>query len=83
MFGCVDSGAESAGNFSRGRIYPDTGTETPTLFVLLPSTRLETLVTAELLLAQDETFMKAAALFWNAPPTNRVCADRKLIDDCV
>jgi hypothetical protein len=43
------------------------GPETPTLYVLLPSPKLETLVTAELLLAQDETFMKAAAPFWNAP----------------
>lgn len=43
------------------------GPETPTLYLLLPSTRLETLVTAELRLAQDETFYKAAAPFWNAP----------------
>lgn len=43
------------------------GPETPTLYVLLPSPKLETLVTAELLLAQDETFMNAAAPFWNAP----------------
>lgn len=43
------------------------GPETPTLYLLLPSSRLETLVTAELLLAQDETFSKAAAPFWNAP----------------
>lgn len=43
------------------------GPETPTLYVLLPSPRLETLVTAELQLAKDETFMRAAAPFWNAP----------------
>lgn len=43
------------------------GPETPTLYLLLPSTRLETLVTAELHLAQDETFSRAAAPFWNAP----------------
>ena len=43
------------------------GPETPTLYVLLPSIRLETLVTAQLQLAQDATFMQAAAPFWNAP----------------
>lgn len=43
------------------------GPETPTLYVLLPSIRLETLVTAQLQLTQDETFMKAAQPFWNAP----------------
>src|SRR5487761_453112 len=41
------------------------GPETPTLYVLLPSLQLATLVTAELHLAQDETFLKAAAPFWN------------------
>jgi hypothetical protein len=39
------------------------------LYLLLPSSRLETLVTAELQLARDEQFMKAAELFWNAPAT--------------
>ena len=43
------------------------GPETPTLYVLLPSLRLETLVTADLQLAQDATFIKAAEPFWNAP----------------
>jgi hypothetical protein len=43
------------------------GPETPTLYLLLPSTRLEVLATAELQLAKDEVFMKAAAPFWNAP----------------
>lgn len=41
--------------------------ETPTLYLLLPSGNLETLVTAELRLAQDDAFMKAAEPFWNAP----------------
>ena len=45
------------------------GPETPTLYVLIPSTSLEALVTAELHLAQDEAFMKAAEPFWNAPAT--------------
>ncbi|MHB1957573.1 MAG: NIPSNAP family protein [Acidobacteriaceae bacterium] len=43
------------------------GPETPTLYVLLPSTKLDTLATAQLRLAQDATFMQAAAPFWNAP----------------
>jgi hypothetical protein len=43
------------------------GPETPTLYVLLPSTNLETLVTAELRLPQDPAFTKAAEPFWNAP----------------
>lgn len=43
------------------------GPETPTLYVLIPSTSLETLVTSELLLAQDKQFLDAAAPFWNAP----------------
>jgi hypothetical protein len=34
---------------------------------LLPSTKLETLATAELELAKDEAFMKAAEPFWSAP----------------
>jgi hypothetical protein len=45
----------------------DVGPETPTLYLLLPSKKLETLVTAELLLQKDEVFMKAAAPFWSAP----------------
>ena len=45
----------------------DLGPETPALYLLIPSTSLESLVTAELQLAKDEEFMKAAAPFWNAP----------------
>jgi hypothetical protein len=43
------------------------GPDTPTYYLLLPSTKLETLVTADLQLARDPVFMKAAAPFWNAP----------------
>ena len=43
------------------------GTETPTLYVLLPGPKLETLATAQLRLTQDPTFMQAAAPFWDAP----------------
>jgi hypothetical protein len=52
-----------------GAFHLDIGPETPTLYLLLPSTKLETLVTAELLLAKDEQFMQSAAPFWNAPAT--------------
>jgi hypothetical protein len=45
----------------------DYGPETPVLYLLLPSSNLETLVTADLLLAKDAAFMKAAAPFWSAP----------------
>jgi hypothetical protein len=43
------------------------GPETPTLYVLLPSSNLETLATVDLRLAKDEEFMKVADPFWNAP----------------
>lgn len=43
------------------------GPQTPTIYLLIPSTNLEALVTAELKLAQDEVFQKAAGPFWNAP----------------
>jgi hypothetical protein len=45
----------------------DIGPETPTLYLLIPSSTVESLVTAELHLAKDEEFMKAAAPCWNAP----------------
>ena len=43
------------------------GPETPAYYLLMPSAKLETLVTAELELAKDAAFMKAAAPFWDAP----------------
>jgi hypothetical protein len=43
------------------------GPETPAYYLLLPSSKLETLVTADLLLARDPAFVKAAAPFWDAP----------------
>lgn len=52
------------------------GPETPTLYLLIPSTSVETLVTADLKLAQDKQFMQAAEPFWNAsakePPYVRI-----------
>jgi hypothetical protein len=52
-----------------GAFHLDFGPETPTLYLLLPSAKLEVLATAELHLAKDEQFMKAAEPFWNAPAT--------------
>src|ERR1700692_4692702 len=43
------------------------GPETPTYYLLMPSSKLETLVTADLALAQDAQFVKAGAPFWDAP----------------
>ena len=43
------------------------GPDAPAYYLLLPSTKLETLVTADLELAKDPVFMKAAAPFWDAP----------------
>ena len=45
----------------------DIGPQTPTTYVLIPSTKLEPLVNANLQLLKDEEFMKAAAPFWAAP----------------
>ena len=43
------------------------GPDTPSYYLLMPSAKLETLVTADLALAKDDVFMKAAAPFWDAP----------------
>ncbi|HLH17576.1 MAG TPA: NIPSNAP family protein [Bryobacteraceae bacterium] len=43
------------------------GPDTPAYYLLLPSSRLETLVTADLELAKDAAFLKAASPFWDAP----------------
>jgi hypothetical protein len=43
------------------------GPETPALYVLIPSSSLETLANAELRLANDEEYLKAGAAFLKAP----------------
>jgi len=45
----------------------DIGPESPTFYVLMPSTSVETLVTAEFRLEQDADYLKAGAPFLNAP----------------
>jgi len=43
------------------------GPQTPTTYILIPGTKLETVVDVDLLLAKDEVFLKAAEPFWTAP----------------
>lgn len=43
------------------------GPDTPAYYLLMPSSKLETLVTADLELAKDSSFLKSAAPFWDAP----------------
>jgi hypothetical protein len=43
------------------------GPETPALYLIMPSTNLETLLTVDLKLGKDAAFLKAADAFWNAP----------------
>jgi hypothetical protein len=43
------------------------GPETPAYYLLMPTSKLETLVIADLLLARDPVFVKAGAPFWDAP----------------
>jgi hypothetical protein len=43
------------------------GPQTPTVYLLMPSTSLETLITVEDRLAQDAEYMKAGAPFLNTP----------------
>jgi hypothetical protein len=47
----------------------DIGPETPTYYVLIPSTSVETLATLDLRLAHDHEFVSAAQAFWSAPAT--------------
>ena len=56
------------------------GPESPSLYVLMPGTSVETLVTADFRLEKDAEYLKAGAPFLNAPATTRVCADGKLVD---
>ena len=43
------------------------GPETPSIYLLIPGSSLDRLVTAELHLAQDQHFLDAAKPFWTAP----------------
>ncbi len=52
-----------------GAFHLDVGPETPTLYLLLPSSDCELLATADLHLANDMAFLKAAEPFWSSPAT--------------
>lgn len=43
------------------------GPRTPTYYVLIPGSKLETLVDLDLLLAEDKDFLKLGEPFWSAP----------------
>jgi hypothetical protein len=43
------------------------GPETPVLYLLIPSSSVETLANVDFHLAEDAAFLKAAEPFWNAP----------------
>ncbi|MBS1800751.1 MAG: NIPSNAP family protein [Acidobacteria bacterium] len=45
----------------------DFGPQTPTYYVLIPGSSLETVANVDLLLANDSEFMKLAEPFWSAP----------------
>jgi hypothetical protein len=47
----------------------DLGPETPTFYLLIPSTSVERLATLDLALAKDDAFLSAAQPFWSAPAT--------------
>jgi hypothetical protein len=47
----------------------DIGPETPTNYLLIPSSSLEELALLDQHLSTDDTFLKAADPFWNAPAT--------------
>lgn len=44
----------------------DIGPDTPTYYLVIPTSRLEALVNLDLQLTRDPEFMKSAAPFWNA-----------------
>ena len=48
----------------------DIGPETPTYTLVIPGSSVESLVTADLHLAEDADFQKAADPFWNAPASD-------------
>ena len=51
----------------------DIGPETPTLYLLIPATSIETLITLDLRLSDDAAFLKAGAGFWSAPASAPAC----------
>jgi hypothetical protein len=50
-----------------GAFKVDIGPETPTYYMLIPATSVETLATVDARLAEDAEFMKSSTAFWGAP----------------
>jgi hypothetical protein len=53
-----------------GAFSADFGPETPTYYLLIPGSSVESLVTADLHLAENAEFLKAAEPFWSAPASS-------------
>jgi len=53
-----------------GAFSADFGPETPAYYVVIPGSSVEALVTADLHLAEDAVFLKAAEPFWSAPASS-------------
>ena len=53
-----------------GAFSADFGTETPTYYLVIPGSSAEALVTADLHLAENADFLKAAEPFWSAPSSS-------------
>jgi len=53
-----------------GAFSPDFGPETPSYYLVIPGASAEALVTADLHLAEDAEFLKAAEPFWSAPASS-------------
>jgi hypothetical protein len=53
-----------------GAFSADFGPETPTYYAVIPGASAEALVTADLHLAEDAEFLKAAEPFWSAPASS-------------
>lgn len=53
-----------------GAFSADFGPETPTYYLVIPGASAESLVTADLHLAEDANFLKAAEPFWSAPASS-------------
>ena len=67
--GIASGGGTAFGMWPVGQFRLDLGPETPTFYVLIPSTSVESLATLDLRLAKDEAFVSAAQGFWSAPAT--------------
>jgi hypothetical protein len=65
--GALVPGLNRLGIFPVGVFSVSIGLEGPSLYVLMPSTSVETLVTADARLGQDAEYVKAASDFLNAP----------------